>query len=272
MNALSAFDALAAGYDAGFTASAIGQRMRAATWRRIDANFAPGQRILELNCGTGEVAVHLARRGVRVHATDCSEAMLDVTRAKVAGAGLAGLIHTAPLAIEDLARHRGAEFDGALSNFGGLNCVADLRAVARGLAHALRPGARAVLCIMGPVVPWEWAWFLARRQPCKAFRRLQPGGTSWRELAVRYPAIPSVRRAFSPHFVERRLSAVGALVPPSYAEAWAARHPRLLESLDRWERCLETFLPLPWLADHYLLELERRRDATSSVSGVRLAA
>jgi hypothetical protein len=56
----------------------------------------------------------------------------------------------------------------------------------------------------------------------------------------------------------RRVAALGALLPPPYAEAWAARHPKLVEKLDRWERRWETVPPLPWLADHYLMELERR--------------
>ena len=50
---------------------------------------------------------------------------------------------------------------------------------------------------------------------------------------------------------------VGTLVPPPYAEAWARRHPKLLAWLDRWERRMEAFPGLAWLADHYLLELER---------------
>ena len=41
-----AFDLLAASYDATFGASVLGTRMRAAVWRRLDACFAPGQRIL----------------------------------------------------------------------------------------------------------------------------------------------------------------------------------------------------------------------------------
>lgn len=74
---------------------------------------------------------------------------------------------------------------------------------------------------------------------------------------VRYPTPGAVRRAFAPHFTQRRLEALGALVPPSYAEGWAARHPRALAALDRWERRLETVPPLPWLADHFLVEFER---------------
>jgi len=56
----------------------------------------------------------------------------------------------------------------------------------------------------------------------------------------------------------RRVAALGALLPPPYAEGWAARHPGLIDRLDRWERRFETVPPLPWLADHYLMELERR--------------
>lgn len=252
------FDAMAADYDRSFTESAIGQRMRAAVRRRLDAAFRPGEHVLELNCGTGEDAVHLARRGVRVLATDISPPMLAVTRAKVERAGLGGLVEVAELAIEDWACHREGSFDGVLSNFGGLNCVEDLRGVARGLAATLRPGARALLCVMGPAVPWEWGWYLAHGEPRKAARRVRQGGAVWRGLTIRYPTIGTMRRTFAPHFAARRVAAIGALVPPTYAEAWASRHPRVLAALDRLERRFETIPPLPWLADHYLLELERR--------------
>jgi hypothetical protein len=106
-------------------------------------------------------------------------------------------------------------------------------------------------------VPWEWAWFLGHGQPGKAFRRLTRGGVGWRGLRIRYPSIRALRKAFSPAFRMRRVAALGVFLPPSYAEGWASRHPGLLDRLDRWERRMETLPPLPWLADHYLIELER---------------
>ncbi|HEY0553054.1 MAG TPA: class I SAM-dependent methyltransferase [Thermoanaerobaculia bacterium] len=237
------FDAQAAGYDRGFTHTPLGTLLRETVHRRLDARFAPGDRVLELACGTGEDAVHLGQRGVRVLATDASAAMVEKARAKAAGLGETVEVHQ--LAIEDLATLDGP-FDGAFSNFGGLNCVADPAAVALILADLLRPGAPLLLCVMGPLVPWEWA----RLQ----FRRLRRGGVAWRGITVHYPSPATVRRAFAPGFRLLRLSAVNALLPPTEWEAWASRHPRLLAALARWERRL----PLPWLADHYLLELERR--------------
>lgn len=278
----SPFDAMAPEYDAAFTHSLVGRLMREAVWARLDAAFQPGERVLELSCGTGEDALHLARRGVRVLATDSSTGMLAVARAKIERAGLTELVEVAPLDLEELARFGDREargqgdrgtggqgdkvislsphlpFDGALCNFGGLNCVADQRGGAAGLATLLRPGARVLLCVMGPAVPWEWGWYLARGKPLKALRRLRPGGVAWRGLRISYPSIGALRRAYRPWFRTRRVSALGALLPPSYAEPWARSHPRLLWALHRIERAFEATPPLPRLADHYLIELERR--------------
>src|SRR5439155_27048295 len=107
--------------------------------------------ILELNCGTGEDALYLARRGVHVMATDASEPMLHIARQKAQQAGLSDRIDVCRMTIEALTTAGWPDapclpraFDGALSNFGGLNCVANLPRVAEGLAACLRPGAIAL--------------------------------------------------------------------------------------------------------------------------------
>ena len=183
--------------------------------------------------------------------------MVAIATSKAQNAGLSERLNVRQLAAEDLQSLDAGRFDGALSNFGALNCVADLPRLGDSLASCLRPGAVAALCVMGPVVPWEWAWYLWRGRVGNAFRRLKPGGVEWRGLAIRYPRISALRRAFAPAFRLRRVAAIGALLPPSYAESWAVRHPRTIAQLDRWERRCETWPPLPWLADHYLAELER---------------
>ncbi|MBV8200220.1 MAG: class I SAM-dependent methyltransferase [Acidobacteria bacterium] len=263
-SATSPFDELAAGYDEAFTHGAVGTLLRRPLQRRLLALFARGDSVLELGCGTGEDAVFLGRHGVRVLATDASPGMVAAARRKVDAAGLQDLVEVRRLALEELPLLGGREasegppFDGAFSSFGGFNCAGDPRGPARDLGALLRPGARLLLCVMGPLVPWEWGWFLLRGRPAKAFRRLRPGGARWRGMTIRYPAIGAMKRAFGPDFRARRVAALGVLLPPSYAEPWAARHPRLLARLDSWERRWETVPPLPWLADHYVLELERR--------------
>lgn len=251
------FETMADAYDSQFTRTTIGTMMRRAVWARCDSRFAPGSRVLEMNCGTGEDALWLAERGVQVLATDVSPAMLRVAQDKMAASPGCPLARFQRLAWEELETLDEEPFDGMLSNFGGLNCVADLRAAASALARKLRPGAVAVLCIMGPVVPWEWIWFLGHGNPANAFRRLRRGGAKWSGITVHYPSIAKTRAAFSPEFRLLRVSAIGALLPPPYTKKWTARYPRVIAALGLAERRCETVWPLPMLADHYLLELQR---------------
>jgi SAM-dependent methyltransferase len=248
---------MADAYDSQFTATTIGAMMRRAVWSRCAARFAAGSKVLEMNCGTGEDALWLARRGVQVLATDVSPAMLRVAQDKLAASPGSPPARFQRLAWEELETLGEGSFDGMLSNFGGLNCVADLREPARLLAAKLRPGAVAILCIMGPVVPWEWAWFLARGDRTSAFRRLRRDGTPWSGITIRYPSIAKARQAFAPGFRLLRASAIGALLPPPYTEKLTGRYPRVMAALDRLERRFETLWPLPMLADHYLVEFER---------------
>lgn len=258
MNAAAdAFEGMADDYDKRFTRTLIGATLRAAVWRRYAAHFCSGSRVLEMNCGTGEDALWLARRGVQVLATDISPAMLRIAERKLLASPGCAPVQFQRLAWEELGGLDAPLMDGALSNFGGLNCVADLPGAARALALKLRCGAVAVLCIMGPKVPWEWLWFLVQGRADKAFRRLRADGTEWAGTRIYYPSIAESQSAFLPHFRLLKICAVGALVPPPYAERWAQGAPRVIAALDRVERRLESFWPLPQFADHYVLELER---------------
>ncbi|HLJ88237.1 MAG TPA: methyltransferase domain-containing protein [Candidatus Angelobacter sp.] len=257
-NAALAFDSIAQDYDRDFTLSTVGSLMRQAVWRRIQPAAIPGSRFLELNCGTGEDALWLARRAVRVIATDISPKMVHIAQAKLLDAGFAEMVTVRQLGILDLGQVSEKHFDGVLSNFGGLNCIEHLQAVALELRQLVRPGGKVFLCIMGPVCLWEWMWFLAQGRPAKAFRRLRRGGVDWSGIRIRYPQIGTVEKAFRPDFRLLHATAIGALLPPPYTEAWAKRHPRLLALLNTWERRLEERAPLAWLADHYLLEFERK--------------
>jgi len=52
-------------YDQIFTESLIGRAQRNAVWKILNRTFSEKDNILELNCGTGEDAIHLASRGYR---------------------------------------------------------------------------------------------------------------------------------------------------------------------------------------------------------------
>jgi ubiquinone/menaquinone biosynthesis C-methylase UbiE len=260
--AAAPFDAIAHAYDRIFTDSVIGRAQRESVWRELDRAFRPGQRILELNCGTGVDAAYLAERGIHVLACDISAGMLEVARRRLSSSRLRTAVRVVQMATEELAAlgHE-APFDGALSNFGGLNCVEDLRPVAGNLARLLRPGARAVLCMMSRCVAWEVAVFAIRGRPREGFRRLATGPVYVRlgdqRVPCWYPAVGSIRRAFAPHFRLTHWKGVGVTVPPSYLERQASRHPRLLRAMGKADLWLGRVPVVRNLADHYLLTFER---------------
>src|SRR5882672_4113554 len=238
--AIAAFDRLAASYDDVFTRSVVGRAQRNLVWDKLRQAFHAGDRVLEINCGTGEDALFLASRGVSVVACDGSAAMIAVAKQK-----LAGTAPPAPVAFHTLPNERLSEltsralFDGAFSNFSGLNCVADIPGVAASLGKLLHPGGVAILCVSTRFCLWELLWFLLRGKPRKAVRRIL-GSTmaSIQESTVPifYPTVKEWSNSVAPYFRLRSVRAVGLFVPPSYAETWASGHRRavsLLEQLDR---------------------------------------
>jgi SAM-dependent methyltransferase len=262
--ATAAFDQCAADYDATFTDTGLGRLLRARVWAHVDPLVRPGTRVLELNCGTGEDAVHLAELGAHVLATDAAAEMVAITRAKAGRHGVGERVAAATVAIESLdvldvldIDPTDAPFDLVLSDFGGINCLADVRPLGPVLARLVRPGGSVVLVVMGPVVPWEWAWYLAHRQPRRAVRRLRRS-TEWRGMTIRYPSHRSLTRAFAAHFERVAVVPIGAALPPSYVEPWIRERQRLLRHLTQWEDRLVRVPGAASLADHYLLHLRRR--------------
>ncbi|MEM6454274.1 MAG: methyltransferase [Acidobacteriota bacterium] len=157
-----------------------------------------------------------------------------------------------------LAADEPLRFDGALSNFGVLNCVDDLGAVLRGLALLLHPGADAVVVVMGRFVVSEWLWFGLRGRLRSAVRRLRPGGVPWRDLRIRYVTPGRLRRlARHAGFEVITTRGVGIAVPVSEAAGWMETRPRLMRALAGADRALERLSPAAWMADHVAVRLRR---------------
>lgn len=262
------FDAIAERYDETFTTSTIGKAQRTAVWKELERVFRPGDRVLEIGCGTGVDACFLAERRVTVVACDSSSRMIAVTTQRVKENEKNGLVRPHLLAAENISSLRNAApFDGAFSNFGALNCVEDLRQFAGDLATLLKPGAIALLCWMGPCCLWEIAWYLAQSKPAKAVRRFRREGVTARlaeeaTVHVNYPSVRLLARTFAPQFRLVSFKGIGVSVPPSYLEAWVNRLPRLFDFSVRADSLLGTCPGIRGFADHILLEF-RREDRPS---------
>lgn len=260
---LAPFDAVAARYDEMFTSSSIGLAQRAPVWKELARAFCGGDRILEIGCGTGVDACFLAERSVEVLACDPSSEMIAVAARRVRQNGLQALVRTQVLRAEEIPTLRPDElFDGALSNFGALNCVSDLAGLARNLARLLRPGAIVLFCWMGPCCLCEIVWYLGRGSKQKAFRRFGKNGVrailaDKAYVDVHYPSVKRLARIFAPEFRLRSVRGVGIAVPPSYLEPWARRHPQLLRVCEAADSWVARWPGIRMLGDHVLVRLQR---------------
>ncbi|HEX9012486.1 MAG TPA: hypothetical protein VF813_03180, partial [Anaerolineaceae bacterium] len=145
------------------------------------------------------------------------------------------------------------------SNFGWLNCVADLRAVTDQLPAVLASGGRLTWVIMPPVCPWDLA-FLLTKEPGKAFRRIHPGGTlahvggAW--FQVKYFTPGQVLRGLGPDFRLLHLEGLSILTPPADHKGFAAGHPRLFSALAWLDDRLATLPPFNGWGDFFILTAE----------------
>jgi ubiquinone/menaquinone biosynthesis C-methylase UbiE len=255
------WDSASETYEDVFSGTTIGKTRREAVWHELRRLFGKGDRVLEINCGTGLDAVFLAQKGVELLACDISPRMIEKARRHAADNNVGDRVEFIELATENLKTLADRFlFDGAFSNFSGLNCVADLTTVQLELAKRLKPGAPLLLCMIGRMALWEVVWFLLHRKPKLAFQRLREKTASIAkspELQIHRPSVDEICSQFAPSFRLRRWRGVGITVPPSYMEHWACRFPRvigLLAALDQMIGGLPVFRSM---ADCVVLEFER---------------
>ena len=262
-----AFDAVASTFDSRFGAWHSVAAQRRAVRAELLRVFPKGGRILELGGGTGVDATFLAERGFEVLLTDPSPTMVELAKAKLAPMGSQAMIAAGEEMEEFAGNHLaegGAQFDGAFSNFAPLNCVADLGPVARGLARLLKPGASAMLVLFGTFCPGEMIVEVLRGRPHLALRRCKrgaiPAHLAKHEFEVLYHRRAELIRVFGPWFVLENRVGIGVAVPPSAAEPWISKQPRLLGAMERFDRGLAR--PLAMLGDHVLYQFRRTSFST----------
>jgi demethylmenaquinone methyltransferase/2-methoxy-6-polyprenyl-1,4-benzoquinol methylase len=154
------FDTIAARYDLINDLQSLGWHR---VWKRRLVRMAasrPGARALDLCCGTGDVALALARRGLDVTGLDFSEPMLAIARRRAQQAGFC----SANKSNSSLRFLRGdaqqvpfsdGSFDVVTISY-GLRNLADLETGLREMKRVLKPGGRVFVLDFGK--PDNAAW------------------------------------------------------------------------------------------------------------------
>lgn len=261
----NAFDVAAATYDCDFSESVVGRLQRNRVHHFLQKSIRNrSQKILEINCGTGEDALWLAPQGNKVIATDASEKMIEESKRKISEHHLESAIEAHQASFSELKERFSSEsFDLIFSDFGGLNCVSppDLSQLAADFSSLLKPGGKFIAVIMGRKCLWERFYFLVKGKPNEAFRRNARRQVAVKigdgEIPVWYHTPAEFRKLFKDKFVFTRVRPVGLFIPPSYLNCFFADWKFLLRVFNTLEKVFP-FSFLSDFADHYFIELQKK--------------
>lgn len=235
------------------------QRVRSHLMRYL----SPRSNILELNSGTGEDAIFLARNGHSIHATDISEGMQKILSEKVKAFNLENQITYERCSFTNLNHliNKGP-YDLIFSNFAGLNCTHQLTEVLDSLPALLKPGGVITLVLLPGFCLWEFLLLFkgkfktaTRRLVGKRGANANVEGISFRCWYYRPGGI--IRHVSDSFYL---LSAEGlcTFVPPSYLVGFAQKRPKLYRRLVKLESGLKSKWPWKFVGDYMILSFVRK--------------
>ena len=262
MLAASAFSAQANKFDQFYSGNKIIEYKRERVRSHLKKFIKPGDFILELNSGTGEDAIWLAKQNCKVHATDISMGMVEITQQKVKNGGLENLVtyeicsFTAP---ENLQQK--GPFDLIFSNFAGLNCTGDLDKVLASFSTLLKPKGIVTLVILPQFCLWEFLLIFKGRFKTAMRRFFSKNGRSARVEGHHFKCwyynpsyvINHLKKGFNVLSIE----GLCTLVPPSYIENFAENHSRAYQFLKQKENKWKEKWPWKYVGDYYIISLQK---------------
>ncbi len=255
-----AFDSIAEVFDSALE-NDITRRLRAKIYSIVDSYVKPEAAVLDINCGTGIDAIHFHEQGYHVTGIDISPNMIAVARDKAAknhGDQPRFFVSS----YDDLSSLSLSPADLVFSNFGGLNCAADLDSVARSIGGATKPGGYFIGVLMPPFSVWEFFSYAVRFRMSNALRRFRSrtpaSGFNGRTFPVYYYSPGAVADAFSEDFIARKIIGLSVFSPTPQSTGFLRKHPGLSRKLSRLDDLIGELPFICSAGDHYIIVLEKR--------------
>jgi ubiquinone/menaquinone biosynthesis C-methylase UbiE len=262
-NAETAFTNQSVVFDQKYAADTIINYKRSRVRAHVLQFLPPNSAILELNSGTGEDALFFARQGHRVHATDVSTGMQQELKRKVAANKMEQSITAENCSFTELEQlqNRGL-YDMIFSNFAGLNCTGELDKVLSSLNGLLKPGGMVTLVMLPKFCLWETLLVFkgkfrtaVRRLFSKDGRKAHIDGGYFK---CWYYDPSFIIKKLKDQFDLLAVEGLCTLVPPSYIEGFAEKHPAIYEFLKMKEDKFKSRWPWKYIGDYYIISLEKK--------------
>ena len=260
------FDEEAVDYDDNFTKTPIGKYQRHLVWHWLDksiVNFS-GKHLLEINCGTGEDAIHMTEQGAKVLATDISAQMIDQAQNK-----LNYLTGSKPefkrLDIREMAftivQENAERFDMIFSNFGGLNCLdhKELKDFFINASDMLQDKGRIIVVLMAKHCLWERMYFSFKgKKPRRNTENAVHAEIAGTDFPVWYYSRNEIRDISRDLFKIKSTKPIGFFIPPSYLNKYFSKHKVIFKLLKKLDSLMRSVAFLSDYSDHIYIELEKK--------------
>lgn len=261
INASDAFSRQSAVFDEIYATNNIINYKRVRVREHIMQYLKPGSKILELNSGTGEDAVYFAQQGHDVHATDVSTGMQAVLKQKSEPYRDRISLETCSYTQLDQLKKQGP-YDHIFSNFGGLNCTGELEKVLLSFDQLLKPGGKVTLVVIPPFCLWETLLIFkgkfktaTRRFFARNGRIAHIEGTYFKCFYYTPSfVINTLRKSFDVLGVE----GLCTIVPPSYIEGFAEKHPKVYNFLRSKEDKFKSSWPWKYMGDYFIISFQKK--------------
>jgi ubiquinone/menaquinone biosynthesis C-methylase UbiE len=261
--AAKAFSAQSGIFDELYSTNTIVNYKRDRVRAHVLRYIKPNANILELNSGTGEDATFFAAQGHHVHATDIAEGMQQKLREKAERHHLQNSISTELCSYTQLDQLKNkGPFDHVFSNFAGLNCTGELDKVLLSLPDLLTQNGVATLVILPKFCLWESLLLFKGKFKTATRRWFSKSGVTAHVEGTYFTCwyydpsyiINTVKSSFDVLSVE----GLCTIVPPSYIEHFAEKHPVAYKTLKRWEDKLKFSWPWRFIGDYYIISLKKK--------------
>jgi len=236
--------------------------MRSRIRKNLEKKLLPGEKILEINAGSGIDAVYFASLGYDVLATDIADGMLSFIDKKSKQKEIRNFLRYKKVDNNNLKALYPERFHHIFSNFGGLNCSSpdELENIFKQFPDLLYSGGTLTLVIMPKICPWEWLRFFKNKD--LAFRRLskKPVLANIEGVKVRtyYYNVKDVKKLLANDFKDFSVENISFFGPTGNRYFFKQKHPVLFKILTSLDKPTSKIPFLQGIGDYFVISAVKK--------------
>jgi ubiquinone/menaquinone biosynthesis C-methylase UbiE len=233
--------------------------MRNTVRSHVLKNLKPGDRILEINAGTGSDALFFAQSGYYTHATDLSPGMITQIQNKIKQYQIQDKLTVQLCSFTELVRLDRKPFEYVLSNMGGINCHPIPSEIVRSISQVLMPGGTVTWVVMPPTCLWELIQVF-RGHSRVATRRLNNEGVVANVEGINfktyYYSPRQIIQAFGRNFQLLQVQGLSVFTPPADHKEFSDNHKHIYRLLQSLDQRLSGLPPLNRMGDFFIISFK----------------